>query len=158
MELAQSFPREKVINTMWFLNWEFRLNNNDDDDDDRMMMNRVGKKSNKIYFRYKFYFCFLFFSFFFLLKYIFTAILFVSQWIRNWMKMCIRNKKWILIIEEEKIISSFVHWMMKRMKEKMYKTLIFSRFINEVKRLLDRMRFYGCFGSFFAVFLWEWWD
>ena len=43
MELAQSFPREKVINTIVILiNWEFRLN--DDDDDDRMMMNRVEQK------------------------------------------------------------------------------------------------------------------
>ena len=45
MELAQSFPREKVINTIVILiNWEFRLN--DDDDDDRMMMNRVEQKKN----------------------------------------------------------------------------------------------------------------
>lgn len=98
--------------------------------------NRVVNK--KKYIKYTLdtnFICFLFFSFFFLLQIYLPLFSLYHNELETERKMCIRNKlKWILIIEKK--ISSFVHWMMKRMKEKMYKTLISSRFINEVKSLL----------------------
>ena len=103
MELAQSFPREKVINTMWFLNWEFRLNN-DDDDDDRMMMNRVGKKVTKYTLDTNFIFVFSFLVSFSFSIYLPLFSLYHNELETEWKCVLETNKKWILIIKKNNII------------------------------------------------------